>query len=285
MSQELENLKVLVVDDKPYMRTLVRAILSGFELRRIEEANDGAEGFDEFRHFRPDIVITDWNMQPADGDRFVRSIRTDKTSPNRYVPIIVMTGHTEPDRIAQIRDCGVTEILAKPFSGQLLHERLLSALSKPRAFIQSGDYVGPDRRRRSVRDQVTDDRRRQDRTLVVASQLEYEENATAEIHQLDSDFADMKQRGEFDLPLLLDRVQCLEGRGHSFNYPLITDYAGSLYHFLGNCDGLDKDGIEVVETHLTALAVLASNRMSGQGNQTARELGRCLRELVGQSLA
>ena len=75
MSTELDKTKVLVVDDKPYMRTLVRAILGGFKLRRVEEANDGSEGFEEYRQFQPDIVITDWNMQPISGRKFVRSIR------------------------------------------------------------------------------------------------------------------------------------------------------------------------------------------------------------------
>lgn len=284
MAQNPKNLKVLVVDDKPYMRTLVRAILSGFELRQVEEAADGTEGIEEFRLFQPDIVITDWNMTPTNGQKFVRSIRDDVESPDRYVPIIVMTGHTEPERVAEIRDAGVTEILAKPFSGELLHERLLAALSRPRAFVQSGDYFGPDRRRRKAKDYVTDERRQEDSPLVVASQLEYEERATADISELDHSFADMKEAGRFDMPLLLDRIQGLEGQGHNFNYPLITDYAGSLYHYLGNCEELDEGGIDVVETHLTALAVIASNRVSGQGNDVARDLGKCLRELVGRSL-
>ncbi len=284
MSIDLENLKVLVVDDKPYMRTLVRTILGAFELRKVEEASDGSGGLAEFRHFKPDIVITDWNMEPTNGRAFVRQIRDDEGNPDRFVPIIVMTGHTEPENIAEIRDSGVTEILAKPFSGRLLHERLIAAMSKPRSFVQSADYFGPDRRRRKLAEYLGGDRRYADQTLVVASQLEYEERATAEINELDNAFAAMKRSGAFDMALLLDRVQCLEGSGHGYNYPLITDYAGSLHHFLGNCDHLDEAGIDVVETHLTALAVVASNRMSGQGNETTRELGKCLRSLVGRSL-
>ena len=48
-----------------------------FELRKIEEVNDGSEGFDEFREYNPDIVMTDWNMLPTNGRNLVRSIRED----------------------------------------------------------------------------------------------------------------------------------------------------------------------------------------------------------------
>ena len=195
-----------------------------------------------------------------------------------------MTGHTEHARIAEIRDAGVTEILAKPFSGDLLHERLISALSKPRSFVQSGDYFGPDRRRRTPIEDLVQERRSSDQILMVASQLEFEERATAEINELDGVFSDMKFNGAFDMPCLIDRVQCLAGQAKNYDYPLITEYAESLYSYLGDCDVLDEDGVEVVETHLTSLAVIAGNRMSGQGNEIARDLGKCLRELVGKTL-
>ena len=60
----------------------------------------------------------------------------------------------------------------------------------------------------------------------------------------------------------------------------MTEFAGSLSHFLGKHNALDKTGIEIIDTHLSALAVIASNRMSGQGDETGRELRKCLRELV-----
>ncbi len=284
MSYDLKDLKVLVVDDKPYMCTLVRAILAGFEIGKVEVAGDGSQGYDKFRLSNPNIVITDWNMQPANGRILVWYIRNCEDSPNRIVPIIVMTGHTEPECITQIRDAGATEILAKPFSGNLLIERINSALSKPRSFVRSANFSGPDRRRRKLAEYVGIDRRCEGQTQIVASQLIYEELAAKEINDLDDAFSAMKQSDEFDIPLLLDHLQWLEGHGHRHNYPLITDFAGSLSHFLGNCDALDKTGPEIVDAHLTALAFIASNRMSGQDNETGREMHKCLRELVGMSL-
>ena len=90
MSYDPENLKVLVVDDKPYMRTLVRVILNGFEIAKVEEAADGSQGFDILRQFNPDLVITDWQMQPTNGKKFVQLIRDYKGGASRFVPIIVM---------------------------------------------------------------------------------------------------------------------------------------------------------------------------------------------------
>ena len=145
----LEELSFLVVDDNMRMRALVRSILRALGVRNILDTRDGAEGLKKLLHYPADIVICDWNMSPLDGLEFVRLVRTGKDSPNPYVPIIMLTGHTEMHRVMKSRDSGVHEFLAKPISPKSLYARIRNIIEHPREFVKAREYFGPDRRRRA----------------------------------------------------------------------------------------------------------------------------------------
>lgn len=144
----LERLNFLIVDDNKHMRALVKTILHALGVKNTLEATDGADAFKELRHFPADVIICDWNMSPLDGMDFVRLVRTGKDSPNPFVPIIMLTGHTEMYRVVEARDAGVNEFLAKPISAKALYARIRSIIERPREFIRTASYFGPDRRRR-----------------------------------------------------------------------------------------------------------------------------------------
>lgn len=114
----LSRLNFLIVDDNKHMRALVKSILHALGVKNVLEASDGADAFKELRHFPADVIICDWNMSPLDGLDFVRMVRTGSDSPNPFVPIIMLTGHTEMNRVMEARDSGVHEFLAKPISAK-----------------------------------------------------------------------------------------------------------------------------------------------------------------------
>jgi DNA-binding response OmpR family regulator len=101
-------------------------------------------------------------MKPMDGIAFAREVRNNAGSPNPYIPIIMVTGHTERRRIEQARDAGVTEIMAKPITAGNLFQRIGEIVERPRAFVKSLTYFGPDRRRRADPDYDGPFRRRED---------------------------------------------------------------------------------------------------------------------------
>ena len=144
----LERLNFLIVDDNKHMRALVQGILHALGVKNCLGAIDGADAFKELRHFPADIIICDWNMQPLDGLDFTRLVRTGKDSPNPFVPIIMLTGHTEMNRVVEARDAGVHEFMAKPISAKGLYARIKAIIERPRPFVRAGMYFGPDRRRR-----------------------------------------------------------------------------------------------------------------------------------------
>ena len=143
----LEQVSFLVVDDNENMRLIIKRALRALGVRDIEEAPEGADALKTLAAAPVDIVIVDWEMSPVDGIEFTKMIRTSVDSPNPYVPVIMLTGHTEMARVTQARDAGITEFLAKPVSASKLYARIVSVIQRPRPFIRTPSYFGPDRRR------------------------------------------------------------------------------------------------------------------------------------------
>lgn len=150
MALRLDLLKILTVEDIAPMRQLLMAILGTLGIGSILSAPNGEEGFKIYCEEKPDIVITDWHMLPVDGIELTRRIRLSPDSPNKTVPVIMLTGFSSPNRIGESRDAGVTEFLAKPFTAESLIRRISYTIENPRDFILTESYFGPDRRRRST---------------------------------------------------------------------------------------------------------------------------------------
>ena len=132
MSYNFENLRVLGVDDNAHMRTLLRTILHSFSLRDVDVASDGMTGFEAFIRLEYDIIFTEYKMRPLDGIEFVDLIRTSRKSPNPFIPIVMVTAHTDREVVEKARAHGVTEFLAKPFTVNDLVRRLEMIIEKPR---------------------------------------------------------------------------------------------------------------------------------------------------------
>ncbi|WP_368744672.1 response regulator [Desertibaculum subflavum] len=141
-----ENLSFLLVDDNEPMRRLVRTILHQLGSHDIVEAPEGEEALDLLRGQAVDIVVCDMMMRPMDGIAFTHAVRQDGRSPNRFLPIIMTSAYSEPDKVVAARDAGVTEFLAKPLSVTALYQRVMAVVERPRPFVRNGAYFGPLRR-------------------------------------------------------------------------------------------------------------------------------------------
>lgn len=142
----LSDLHVLLVDDNAQMRFLVRCLLRAGGVTRISEAETAADAFDIMRSSPVNVVLVDWKMQPIDGLAFTHMLRWNTDSPNPYVPILMLTAHTEASRVTAARDAGVTGFVKKPISARVLFERMTNALTDTRSFVRTPDFFGPDRR-------------------------------------------------------------------------------------------------------------------------------------------
>lgn len=147
---DFAKIGVMVVDDNRNMRALLCSILHALGFERIKEVGDGETALQELPNFCPDIIITDWHMEPMNGIDLVKNIRASGEDDVRYLPIIMLSGHSEVDRVRGARDAGAHEFLAKPISAKSLFARIIRIIDSPRPFVKTESYFGPDRRRQDL---------------------------------------------------------------------------------------------------------------------------------------
>ncbi|ESQ77119.1 response regulator [Asticcacaulis sp. AC402] len=145
----LAPLHMLIVDDNRHMCTILGAVLKSVGVSRLRQARDGAEALDLMRQYPIDMAIVDYNMTPVDGIEFTLMQRRAADSMNPYLPIIMVSGHSERSRIVAARDAGVNEFLVKPLNAKALLDRVVNVVMRARPYIKCVGYFGPDRRRRS----------------------------------------------------------------------------------------------------------------------------------------
>ena len=164
---DFNKLRFLIVDDNAHMRRILRTLLHGLGSREVFEAEDGAAGLDKFTHYTPDIVFIDWAMPIFDGLEFAQMIRQPEANTNPFVPLIMVTGHSERKHVTTARDAGITEFMVKPVSAKVLHQRIVNVIANPRPFIKTKSYFGPDRRRNTASNYAGPERRKGGKAEVI----------------------------------------------------------------------------------------------------------------------
>ena len=164
MGFDFSKLSVLVVEDTLPMQKLIVTILKSLGVGRVVSACDGDEGFRLNCLKKPDIVITDWHMGNVSGIEMVSNIRGSASSPNKMVPIIMITGYSAVPKVEKARDVGVTEFLVKPFTAGDLARRIAYVINNPRDFVEAPEFFGPDRRRRHEKNYRGDLKRESDKS-------------------------------------------------------------------------------------------------------------------------
>jgi two-component system, OmpR family, KDP operon response regulator KdpE len=120
----MSSAKILVVDDEPQVRRVMKVALSA-EGYAIFEARNGEEALQSFREHTPEIVLLDVNMPVMDGLAACREIRKRSA-----VPIIMLTVRSaERDKVLAL-DAGADDYVVKPFSMQELLARIRAALRR-----------------------------------------------------------------------------------------------------------------------------------------------------------
>lgn len=143
---DLSKVHFLVIDDSHETVLLVRSVLASWGAKVVHEAGGIERALEMLTTASPDIAILDQHLGGDDGVSLLRFVRHEGANP--YLPVIVLSADGRPAKVAQARDAGATEFLVKPFTARGLYDRLQSVIHRPRPFVRSMDYFGPDRRRR-----------------------------------------------------------------------------------------------------------------------------------------
>lgn len=159
----LEKAVVLVLDDNGPSLDILSQVVSGFGVKQLHRADSVKDAQDLARTKTFDLIISDVQMPDVDGVEFIQWLRRDALEANRYIPVILVTGHTRKPDVLRIRDAGANFMVAKPITPKVLLERIFWVAREERPFIECDAYVGPDRRfKHEGPPPGTDGRRRDD---------------------------------------------------------------------------------------------------------------------------
>jgi CheY-like chemotaxis protein len=142
----LDKVSVLIVDDSAPSLDLLAQVVSGFGVKTLQRADSAREAQLHLRDKAFDLIISATNMAGVDGYELVKWLRRGALEANRYVPVILVSGHTPPSQVFKARDAGANFTVAKPITPKVLLERILWAAKEERQFIECDSYLGPDRR-------------------------------------------------------------------------------------------------------------------------------------------
>jgi len=125
------KMKILVVDDFSTMRRIVKNLLKQLGYENIEEAEDGDQGYSKLKNGGFGFVVSDWNMPNLDGLGMLQKIRTDPEL--KDLPVLMVTAEAEKEKVITAIQAGVNNYIVKPFSGEVLKEKIDKIFEKLQA--------------------------------------------------------------------------------------------------------------------------------------------------------
>jgi two-component system, chemotaxis family, chemotaxis protein CheY len=123
-----KNIKILVVDDFPTMRRIVRNLLKELEFVNVDEAEDGAVGLEKIKTGNYGFVVSDWNMPNMDGLAMLLAIRADPLLAK--LPVLMVTAEAKKENIIAAAQAGANGYVVKPFTAVTLEEKITKIFEK-----------------------------------------------------------------------------------------------------------------------------------------------------------
>ncbi len=117
------DMKILVVDDFPTMRRIVKTLLKQLGYANIIEAEDGEQAYKVLKS-TPDIefIVSDWNMPNMTGLELLKTVRADDKL--KHLPFLMVTAEAEKENIIEAVKSGVSNYVVKPFTAATLKEKM-----------------------------------------------------------------------------------------------------------------------------------------------------------------
>ena len=122
-------MKILLVEDSKTMRNIEKSVLTQLGHTEVEEACDGQDALRKLAEYEPELLLVDWNMPNMDGLSFVKAYR----QMNKATPIIMVTTESEKARVVEAIKAGVNNYVVKPFTPDLLSQRINETVEKAAA--------------------------------------------------------------------------------------------------------------------------------------------------------
>lgn len=150
MAYNFKEVTVLIVESSTPLYELMRGVtmMLGVPQGGIDSAYTVEDAYRRFCSRSHDLVIVDW-LDADRGIQLTRQIRME-SSPNPFVPILMTAGSGHKQKVVKARDAGVSDYLVKPFTARQMGMKIETIVERPRPFVVSQNYIGPNRRIREL---------------------------------------------------------------------------------------------------------------------------------------
>ncbi|GBD39493.1 MAG: two-component system response regulator [Deltaproteobacteria bacterium] len=122
------KMKILVVDDFPTMRRIIKNLLKQLGYENIEEAEDGIQAYSKLKNNGFEFIVSDWNMPNMDGFELLKKVRSDPQL--KDIPFLMVTAEAEKDKVIEAIKAGVSNYIVKPFTAEVLREKMDRIMEK-----------------------------------------------------------------------------------------------------------------------------------------------------------
>jgi two-component system chemotaxis response regulator CheY len=113
---------ILIVDDFPTMRKIVKSVLKQLGYHNIIEAEDGEKALETLRSNPVDFIVSDWNMPNMTGLEFLKEVRADPKF--KHLPFLMVTAEADKENIVEAVRSGVSNYIVKPFNAGTMKEKM-----------------------------------------------------------------------------------------------------------------------------------------------------------------
>lgn len=130
---EVNQVKVLVVEDSTTMRDLITACLRDIGIKTIYPAGNGKQALSYANQV--DLVVSDWDMPEMNGLELLKAVRSRPDSTG--LPFLMLTAVANKEQVGLAIQAGVTDYLSKPFQPKQLTDRVTRMMSKSRKPVET----------------------------------------------------------------------------------------------------------------------------------------------------
>lgn len=250
----LDSFEILIVDDNVQIRDMLRSMCRAVGLYAVRCCARVDQAWSLMQARLPDVVLTDWEMEPESGFSFLSAIRANSDPRIASLPVIMITSYADQDRVVAAKDAGASFFLKKPVSIRALQERIVAtmpATETGRALI------------------VASLKEAQHRTRQATAALEdlrarYVAGLPAQLEQLRAAFAAVESSTvshDGELRRLFGLLHDLKGQGAMFGFPLLTLLSRPLCEILRGREDLELAERNAIEVHLDAMDLVVRHRI------------------------
>jgi two-component system chemotaxis response regulator CheY len=116
---------ILVVDDFPTMRKIIKSVLKDCGCQNVIEAENGQKAMDTLTaNPAVDLIVSDWHMSPMNGTELLKAVRAHADERARNLPFMLVFSETEKDKIAEAVESGLNAYVMKPFTAATIQQAI-----------------------------------------------------------------------------------------------------------------------------------------------------------------